>query len=99
MPARRCGRAPLRYALLWRKCHRRLFVYLPGVGREETDLEEAIRHVVETRKIVTQQRQLIAHLKKSGVPTESAEKILHTLENNLAIFERHEKELRARAGK
>lgn len=68
------------------------------MGREESDLEQAIRHVAETRKTVTQQRQLIAHLKKSGVPTESAEKILQTFEDNLAIFKRREKELRAKAG-
>lgn len=69
------------------------------MSREETELEEATRHVVEARKIVERQRRLIEHLKSFHVPTLQAEETLQTFEDNLAISERHERELRAKAGK
>ncbi len=63
---------------------------------EETPLEKARRHVVEGRKIVARQRQLIADLKRKGLPTADAESVLRTFENNLAIFERDERDRRAK---
>jgi hypothetical protein len=66
---------------------------------EETGLQQAARHVVKGRDIVERQRQLIADLKRTGVPAQLAEETLQTFEENLAIFERHERELRAKAGR
>ena len=55
------------------------------------------REEVEARKIIERQRRLIEHLKSFDVPTQQAEEMLKTFEDNLAEFERHEQELRAKS--
>ena len=60
----------------------------------ESDLEMAVRHVAEARRIVTRQMDLIAKLKKTGCPTADAETSLALFEACLSIFEDHERLLR-----
>ena len=54
----------------------------------ETQLELAQRHVLESRKIIEQQKRLIERRKKSGLDTTSAEALLRSFESSLEIFER-----------
>jgi hypothetical protein len=56
-------------------------------------LEEALRHVMDGRRIVSQQRQLIAEQKAAGYDTLFAEQILNQFERTLAIFEDDLREL------
>src|SRR5579875_3154846 len=60
----------------------------------ESDLEMAVRHFAEARRIVTRQMDLIAKLKKTGCPTADAETSLALFEACLSIFEDHERLLR-----
>ena len=46
--------------------------------------------------MVVRQRQRIERLRNLGCSTRSAEQTLHELENSLAIFEAHERELKER---
>lgn len=62
---------------------------------DETDVQDAIRHVAETQKLIARQRQIVAYLEMSDAPTEAAEQILQRLEANLQIFERCEITVRA----
>lgn len=62
----------------------------------ETDLEMAVRHVAEARRIVEQQRHRIARLKEGGKPTFKHEQMLRAFENTLQIFEDDERRIRQR---
>jgi hypothetical protein len=80
---------------------RSLFVKYPsGMPSEtETELEQAVRHVAEARKIIANQRALIERLKHRDLPTAEAEATLLLFKDNLEIFERHERELRKKLGR
>jgi hypothetical protein len=54
---------------------------------DHSDLELVVRHVAEERRIVARQRELIARLRAAGALTSGAEE-------NLAIFEERERDLR-----
>ncbi len=66
-----------------------------SMKQPETPLVMAARHVAAGRKIVARQREMIARLKRSGRRTEDHERLLQQFENSLAVFEQHERELRA----
>jgi hypothetical protein len=71
--------------------------YYPTMSeRGETDLEMAVRHVAEARRIVEQQRGRIARLKESGKPTFKHEQMLRAFESTLQIFEDDERRIRER---
>ncbi len=53
----------------------------------ETTLEQAIRHVRDGKRIIDQQRALIAKQKEEGHDTEAADSLLIQFERALAIFE------------
>ena len=53
----------------------------------ETRLDIAKQHVLEARKVVEQQKQLIERRKKSSLDTDSAEALLRNFERALEIFE------------
>jgi hypothetical protein len=55
----------------------------------------AARLVAEGRRIVAEQRLLIARLNALGLSTKAAEELLRAFESSLAIFEEHEHRLRA----
>jgi hypothetical protein len=58
--------------------------------------ETAIKRVLSGRMMVVRQRQRIERLRNLRCDTHSAEQILQELENSLAIFETHERELKER---
>jgi len=53
----------------------------------ETKFEQAYRHVMDGRKIVARQREIIARLKAGGADVSDAEDLLDQFERTLAIFE------------
>jgi hypothetical protein len=53
----------------------------------ESKVEMAFRHVVQGRRIVAHQRQLVEWLALNGRDTTSAEQILDSFVRTLAIFE------------
>jgi hypothetical protein len=55
--------------------------------KDESKLEQALRHVREGRRIVARQRQLINQQKAAGGDTSSSEELLLQFECTLAIFE------------
>ena len=59
-------------------------------------LETAIKRVLNGRMMVIRQRQRIERLRNLGCATHTAEQTLQELENSLAIFEAHERELKER---
>lgn len=59
-------------------------------------LEIAIKRVLKGRLLVVRQRQRIQRLRALGCTTQSAEQTLEELENSLAIFEAHQRELKLR---
>ena len=59
-------------------------------------LEAAIKRVFNGRMMVVRQRQRIERLRNLRCGTYSAEQTLQELENSLAIFETHERELKER---
>ena len=62
--------------------------------RRETDLEMAVRHLAEARRIVEQQRQRIVRLSEGGKPTFKQEQMLRVFESTLQIFEDEERKIR-----
>ena len=56
---------------------------------EDDALIKAQRHVEEGRRLVWEQKGLIARLKASGADTRNAERTLRVLKSNLAMFEEH----------
>ncbi|MFY9835016.1 MAG: hypothetical protein WAK55_00825 [Xanthobacteraceae bacterium] len=64
----------------------------------ESDLEMAIRHVAEARRIVEEQRRRIAKLNDGGKPTFRVEQMLRAFETTLQIFEDEERRIRERMG-
>jgi hypothetical protein len=59
-------------------------------------LETAMKRVLNGRMMVVRQRQRLERLRHIRCNTDSAEKALQELENSLAIFETHERELKER---
>jgi hypothetical protein len=59
-------------------------------------LEAAIKRVFNGRMMVVRQRQRIERLRNLKCSTRGAEQTLQELENSLAIFETHERELKER---
>jgi hypothetical protein len=59
-------------------------------------LETAIKRVLGARMMVVRQRQRIERLRNLRCSTHSAEQTLQELENSLATFEFHERELKER---
>jgi hypothetical protein len=59
-------------------------------------LKTAIKRVLNGRMMVLRQRQRIERLRNLRCGTYSAEQTLRELENSLAIFEAHERELKER---
>ncbi|MGB8632243.1 MAG: hypothetical protein WCD69_23175 [Xanthobacteraceae bacterium] len=73
--------------------------YHPTMADEfESDLEMAIRHVAEARRIVEEQRRRIAKLNDGGKPTFRVEQMLRAFETTLQIFEDEERRIRERMG-
>jgi hypothetical protein len=60
----------------------------------ESAEEFAARHVIDGRRIVAQQRALIARLQAAGLPIQGAEQLLRSFESSLAILEEHARQLR-----
>ncbi len=59
-------------------------------------LEIAGKRVLNGRMMVVRQRQRIARLRNLGCETNGAEQTLQELENSLAIFQSHEREMKER---
>jgi hypothetical protein len=59
-------------------------------------LETAMKRVLNGRMMVVRQRQRIERPRHLRCGTHSAEQTLQELENSLAIFEAHERELKER---
>ena len=59
-------------------------------------LEIATKRVFNVRMMVVRQRQRIERLRNLRCETRGAEQILQELENSLATFETHERELKER---
>jgi|HubBroStandDraft_6_1064221.scaffolds.fasta_scaffold32553_7 hypothetical protein len=59
-------------------------------------LEAAIKRVFNGRMMVVRQRQRIERLRNLRCSTRGAEQTLQELENSLAVFETHERELKER---
>jgi hypothetical protein len=59
-------------------------------------LETAMKRVLNGRMMVVRQRQRIERLRHLRCSTHGAEQTLQELENSLAIFETHERELKER---
>jgi DNA invertase Pin-like site-specific DNA recombinase len=59
----------------------------------ENELERAVRHVREGRRIVAEQRDRVARLKSLGLDTREAESNLRIFRDTLAIFQDHLKAL------
>ena len=55
------------------------------MNREQVEehLTQADRHVAAGTRRVLEQRELVAHLEREGLPTESATKLLQTFERTL----------------
>jgi hypothetical protein len=64
------------------------------MAEKETRLEQAIRHVAETKRSITEQRQRIETLRASGISTLDAEQTLDVLYSTLRLLENHEKYVR-----
>ena len=56
------------------------------INRLETPLEMAKRHVVEQEARIAKQRNLIARLRATDLPTEAATQLLETMKEMLACF-------------
>jgi hypothetical protein len=52
-------------------------------------LDQADRHIAETKQLVARQREVIAVLKLLKRPTETALSMLEALEKSLELFESH----------
>lgn len=52
-------------------------------------LDQADRHIAETKQLVARQREVIAGLKLLKQPTEAALSMLEALEKSLEVFESH----------
>ena len=59
-------------------------------------LKTAIKRVLNGRMMVVRQRQRIERLRNLQCATQSAEQMLQELEDSLATFEIHERDLRER---
>jgi hypothetical protein len=59
------------------------------MSTDNDSLNKAKRLVVEGRRIVWQQKGLIARLRAAGFDTLDAERTLRVLEENLKIFQEH----------
>jgi hypothetical protein len=64
------------------------------MAEKETRLEQAIRHVAETKRIIAEQQQRIEKLRASRISTLDAEQILDVLYGTLPLLENHEKYVR-----
>jgi hypothetical protein len=69
------------------------------IAEKETRLEQAIRHVAETKRRITEQRQRIETLRASGISTLDAEQTLDVLCSTLRSLENHEKYVREHTSK
>ena len=59
------------------------------MSTDHDSLNKATRLVVEGRRIVWQQKGLIARLRAAGLDTLDAERTLRVLEENLKIFQEY----------
>jgi hypothetical protein len=66
--------------------------------RDTNDIETAVRHVVEGRRIVERQRGLLDRLIAQGHDTSDAQSTLDLFTRTLRIFEDHLRELRSVRG-
>ena len=57
----------------------------------ETRLEQAIRRVAETKRLIAEQQQRIEKLRASGISTLDAEQTLDVLCSSLPSLEKYEK--------
>jgi hypothetical protein len=57
--------------------------------RLDNDLERARRHVTDGERRVSEQRERVAELARDGHDTESAMRLLTTLERTLEIMREH----------
>jgi hypothetical protein len=62
----------------------------------EDRLQMARQHVIEGRRVVVAQQELIARRKAKGEDTSNDERLLRRFEQNLAIFEEDLKALEAK---
>ena len=68
---------------------------MPADMSFEDDLRRVEEHVAEARRIVQRHKGLIVRLRKAGVNTLDAQRILWLLESNLRRLEEHRDRLRA----
>jgi hypothetical protein len=59
------------------------------MSTDDESLSKAKRHVAEGRRIVWEQRGLIARLRAADFDTLDAERTLRVLEENLKVFQEH----------
>src|SRR5262245_46509491 len=64
-----------------------------GLSMESETVAVARLHVIQGRRIVTEQRQRVRALASHGQRTGRAEHLLQVFESTLAIFEQHLREL------
>ena len=61
----------------------------------ESKREMAVRHVLEARRIVAQQKALIERMRASGLDTSDAELLLNSFSRSLAVFQNDLKAIEA----
>ena len=64
------------------------------MAEKETRLEQAIRHVADAKRFITEQQQRIEKLRASRISTLEAEQTLDVLYSTIPLLENHEKYVR-----
>ena len=60
-----------------------------SLAMSETQLETSQRHVLEGRKHIARQFEIIDKLESNGFPTDEAERLLRTFEDTQDMHEAH----------
>jgi hypothetical protein len=69
------------------------------MAEKETRLGQAVRHVAETKRFITEQQQRIEKLRASGISSRDAEQTLDVLYSTLPLLQNHEKYVRGHTPK
>jgi hypothetical protein len=64
---------------------------------KEAKLEQAIRQVAETKRLIAEQQQRIEKLRSARISTADAEQTLQVLCSSLLLLERYERFVRERS--
>ena len=58
-------------------------------AQEEKHLAQSDRHIADAKELIARQRAVLARTVAMGLPSETAEVLLDTLEQSLQMFEMH----------